>query len=862
MKQYQRLIAVFLIVVLVAAPLLSQPVFAAEDDIRPGYLTLEEAAEYVRKELAAQKSFVTVKFYLEDPHLYPRYSMVDVLLEEAFKHTGVPDEGDYLKWSFHTWGGDEKDEFDGQTHYVTVQIQNPIYNATAAQEKELDAKLAEVMASLDLEGKTDYEKIEAIYLYVCQNVRYAEEILWGDIDPLMPPEELNVYYSAYGALVQGEAVCEGFASLIYRMMLSAGIDCRLIAGDNHGWNIVKLDGMYYYLDATWDSGQETWDWFLNGSASFRLGGKETGGTYSAGEHKAWYYQYNSDFLAEYPISVLDYGEEDLSLVAPSTVLGSGKCGDAAKWTLTADGKLTITGYGDMWDASAPGVWWLSNSGLTEKWDGLNGYIQSVEVQQGITSIGDYAFMNCPLLSDISLPASVSSIGLRAFALCESLTNILLPDTVKTVDEGAFYQCVGLKSAVLSAGMKDIPKDMFIGCMDLQTVHIPEGIQTIGEAAFHTCSSLGSIEFPGSLTTLGAGAFGYAFDEAQNISLTIPENVTQIEWACFEASNLHEVIWNAKTQSVPFVTFNLCFHLENIVFCDSITTIEQLAMVGCANLKSVKLPANLQKIGEEAFSGCRALKNMIIPSGVTEVGYRLFGNCTSLEFVTFLGDAPNAVLPEGETKLWAFSPNQEITIYYPQGNSTYDQVFRDLVDNGSIHWCAMHGADEEHTLQVTPADNGQHLISCTGCQEISRLEAHSYSDPCDNSCDGCGAKRSISHRFDDGWQQNAGRHWKVCSDCGYSTSPTSHNFDDGVTQNGSICYTCRECGYTKTEPVTPDTQPTAPSAPDTQPTAPTLPATQPDPADNDNGNTTIILIAVVVALAIGGTAVVLVLKKRK
>ena len=1026
MKQYQRLIAVFLIVVLVAAPLLAQPVFAAEDDIRPGYMTLEEAAAYVRKELAAQKTDITVKLWFDSPYTYSERELWELLKAEVMKHTGVPDEGDYLYWSFQTVGYDTTDEIVGQTHYVTFHCITPTYNATKEQEQELDAKLAEVMASLDLDGKTDYEKIEAIYRYVCENVDYSEAVLSGGYNPLYPPEDMKVYNSAYAALILGETTCQGYSSLIYRMMLMAGIDCRLIAGDNHGWNIVKLDGMYYYLDATWDEtvGDQPYNpqYFLSGSASFREDG-----------HRAWTNMFNRELLDAYPISVLDYGQTDLSQQPADTVIGSGQCGSNVRWQLTADGKLTISGRGDMYNKH------IYDYG---HWGDLNGYIRSIEIQEGVTSISDYAFFNCPALEEISFADSVTYIGSNAFAQCENLTHIDIGNNVIDAGSWAFDRCVRLESVTIGSGLKRIPTGMFDGCTGLKTVSLAEGIEIIGDSAYSNCPSLVQINIPASVTTLESAVFALSFDPEAKLSFIVPETVTQVGFAGFEQTGLREIIWQAQTDTMESAMFNLSFYLEKVVLNNSIRTFDDRVFCDCDNLSSVTLPNQLETLGECAFQncisleqitlpdclteisravfiGCERLQSMVIPENVTTIGLGAFNGCYSLEQLVipapvttiseasfigchkliFLGDAPTVyteswdtavffatsdfalyypadndtwtvdllisfcpddypcyayypdgtvaaeptplipkegscgentrwtlsddgvltisgtgeiadnpeivqwhrikpyvkkvVIEEGVTRIGylsfdncealthvtiaasvtdigdsAFSgtalktviflgdapstgayplpTDQSFTVYYPQEATGYDQAFRAKVGSGAKSWKAMHGEGEDHTLQAAPADNGQHLISCTGCQEISRLEDHRYSDPCDNSCDDCGAKRSISHRFDDGWQQNAGRHWKVCSDCGYSTSPTSHNFDDGVTQNGSICYTCRECSYTKTEPVAPDTQPTDPA----------------DPADKDNGNTTIILIAVVVALAIGGTAVVLVLKKRK
>ena len=62
--------------------------------------------------------------------------------------------------------------------------------------------------------------------------------------------------SAYDNLINRSSVCQGYALITYKMMKEAGIDCRIVTGEgkgvSHAWNIVKLDGLWYNIDCTWD----------------------------------------------------------------------------------------------------------------------------------------------------------------------------------------------------------------------------------------------------------------------------------------------------------------------------------------------------------------------------------------------------------------------------------------------------------------------------------------------------------------------------------------------------------------------------------------------------------------------------------
>ena len=69
------------------------------------------------------------------------------------------------------------------------------------------------------------------------------------------------YFSAYGAIVKGNAVCEGYAKAMQILLNRAGIACCTVRGSadgiEHMWNLVHLDGKWYHLDPTWDDNSDS-----------------------------------------------------------------------------------------------------------------------------------------------------------------------------------------------------------------------------------------------------------------------------------------------------------------------------------------------------------------------------------------------------------------------------------------------------------------------------------------------------------------------------------------------------------------------------------------------------------------------------
>ena len=181
----------------------------------------------------------------------------------AVEHTGVPAEGDYIFYNLknYTSGYALRADENGTDFTVFYTF---VFLSDAEAEAAVTAKLGKVMASLGLNGRTDAEKIRTIYRWITENVTFDDS-------------EDTVPYTAYGALINGRAVCQGIAALFYRMALEAGVDARIISGTArngqtgdgaHAWNIVRIGDLYYYLDCTWDAGRSDWQWFLRGTGDF------------------------------------------------------------------------------------------------------------------------------------------------------------------------------------------------------------------------------------------------------------------------------------------------------------------------------------------------------------------------------------------------------------------------------------------------------------------------------------------------------------------------------------------------------------------------------------------------------------------
>ena len=113
------------------------------------------------------------------------------------------------------------------------------YRTTKEQEEFVDKRVREILSKIIKSGMSDRAKVKAIHDYIVFNVEYDTSLS---------------RYTAYNALKEGKAVCQGYALLGYKMLNEAGIPTRILCsvGMNHVWNLVQLDGKWYHLDITWD----------------------------------------------------------------------------------------------------------------------------------------------------------------------------------------------------------------------------------------------------------------------------------------------------------------------------------------------------------------------------------------------------------------------------------------------------------------------------------------------------------------------------------------------------------------------------------------------------------------------------------
>ncbi len=261
------------------------------------------------------------------------------------------------------------------------------------------------------------------------------------------------------------------------------------------------------------------------------------------------------------------------------IVDSGACGvSKLTYELYSDGTLRIYGKGAM-DFVDPSSGSYSSSDVPWNWN--RGKIKKVTIENGVTSIGVYAFWDCIGLTDVTIPDSVTEIEWSSFS----------------------------------------------GCIRLKNIHLPYGVTTIEYSAFDDCRSLTSIALPSSLTFLASSAFKNC------ISLTdVYYAGTESQW-----NDLRKYV-NASDDSLKDVTihYNAITCGENVYGVIENTggffeTSCSLHLMGSGATYDYVEPYNAPWYGKR-----RTMQSVTIDAGVTRIGTNAFKDCAALKDVYYAG----------------------------------------------------------------------------------------------------------------------------------------------------------------------------------------------------------------------------------
>lgn len=285
---------------------------------------------------------------------------------------------------------------------------------------------------------------------------------------------------------------------------------------------------------------------------------------------------------------------------------SGDCGANAHYSFNGStGVLTISGTGAMEN--------FTNFNY-QPWASYRALITSVVIEDGITTIGDYAFSSVSNLASVTLPSSLTAIGQSVFSSCTSLASVSIPANVTSIGNYAFSN-TGLTSISISANVETIGNYAFQNCASLATVTFASpnsALTSIGTQAFKG-TALTSVTIPATTNGLTIGGQSFAVAGITSISFASPSNVTTIDDRAFNGTGITSI-------NIPATKGNLSTNR---------------AFEGCTSLATVTFdaPSKVASIGMRTFEST-AISSITIPASVGSLGMRAFRSCSNLQNVYF------------------------------------------------------------------------------------------------------------------------------------------------------------------------------------------------------------------------------------
>ncbi len=323
----------------------------------------------------------------------------------------------------------------------------------------------------------------------------------------------------------------------------------------------------------------------------------------------------------YPLTAADTPVISAEQFSAPTVkaAGSGTCGGDLRWEISWDGEtvLTISGTGSMYDYSTPSKtpWYSSRNTITK-----------VVIENGATSVGEYAFYGFSKLERVLLPNSIKNISEWAFANCASLEAIVLGSKVENIGDYAFYSCNSLEAITVDENNAYYSNDGYsvLFNKDKTTlIQYPAGAMR------------SSYTVPDSVEAISSNAFSCAKYLA---NLTIGKNVNDIGADVFsESYALKKINVNALNESFSSDDNGVLFNYDKTVLIQyplgsaetaytvptGVKEICNSAFYGCESLEELTISTGVEIIGSSAFASCVNLAQIVMPDSVKSVGYDAF-----------------------------------------------------------------------------------------------------------------------------------------------------------------------------------------------------------------------------------------------
>ena len=301
------------------------------------------------------------------------------------------------------------------------------------------------------------------------------------------------------------------------------------------------------------------------------------------------------------------------LAVPVSATEGGSAGENLHWSFE-NGTLTISGTGAMYDWETP---------ESRPWNHLYDQVSAIVLNEGVTTIGSWAFNGMANAETLILPSTLERIGLFAFVSCENLTDLDLPQGLLSIGQQAFYLCTGLTEVTIPGTVTFLDAGIFDGCTALKRAYLEKSVADVfvnGSALFRSCTAL--------------------------------EEIIVEDGHC-ALKSIDGILYNYDDLGLTLLQYPLGSTRKELILPENTLAFNQFALES-SRLESITFPRNFNGFSDFALFNCQELKTL-----------------------TFKGDAPYFC----DTALWG----DTLTIRYPEGNKTWTADM--MLDYGgfSITW---------------------------------------------------------------------------------------------------------------------------------------------------------------------------------
>ncbi len=258
------------------------------------------------------------------------------------------------------------------------------------------------------------------------------------------------------------------------------------------------------------------------------------------------------------------------------------------------------------------------------------------IPDGITTIGNSAFLNCIGLTSIVIPNSVTTIENSAFEGCTGLTSFIIPDAVTNIEGSILSNCTGLSYLYIGKGITNLEEEAFTSCDNLKTVEINNNAIVLNKIAWFFNSSVKEYILGEDVTSIG----DYAFYRCSMTSVKMSNNVTSIgDYAFEECTNLTSIVFSNNLVHIGKWAFAGCMELPSVTIPQSVKCIDLIAFQWCYKLTKVEVNSNevVSRDGEQFYTltSCfgKQVEEYVLGEDVKKIAYIAFSESDKLTSVT-------------------------------------------------------------------------------------------------------------------------------------------------------------------------------------------------------------------------------------